>query len=102
MEEMAGGAGFREVAEFGNEAGAKKKEDDREVPEDKEKVEAVAGARVGNGFLVFLGREVVGGGGGILSGSSGGRSGCFLGSCRHGLERSGGGVVSRYRERDEE
>jgi len=67
LEGMAGGVGLREVAEFGDEARAKKKEDDREVPEDGEKIETVAGARVGYGFLVFLGREVIGGGG-ILRG----------------------------------
>src|ERR1700686_1030495 len=56
LEGMAAGAGFREVAEFGDESRAKKQEDDREVPKDREKIEAVAGARIGHGFLVFFGR----------------------------------------------
>jgi len=46
----------------GDEAGAKKKQEDREAPEDGEKIEAVASAGVGDSFLVFLGREVVDGG----------------------------------------
>ena len=74
LERMVAGAGFRKAAELGDETGAKKKQDDGEVPEDRKKIEAVAGARVGNGFLIFFGREVVGGGG-SLSGRAGGRCG---------------------------
>jgi hypothetical protein len=101
LERAAASAGFREIAEFGDKTEAKKKQDDREVPEDGEKIEAVAGVGVGYGFLVFLGREVVGGGG-ILCGSSGGGSGSFLRSCRGGLERSRAGVVSGGSEGDDE
>ena len=64
---MAAGAGFGEAAQFREEAEAKKNEDDREVPEDGKKIEAVAGARVGDGLLVFFGREMVVGGR-VLSG----------------------------------
>jgi hypothetical protein len=61
LERTAACAGFREAAELGDEAGAKKKQEDREAPEDGEKIEAVAGAGVGDGFLVFLGRKVISG-----------------------------------------
>ena len=101
LEGMATGAGFREVAELGDETRAEKKEDDREVPEDRKKIKPVAGAGVSYGLLVFLGREVVGGGG-ILSGSRGGGSGRFLRSCGRGLERSRVGVISGRSERDAE
>ena len=74
---MVAGTGFRKAAEFGDETGAQKKQDDGEVPEDGKKIQAVAGAGVGYGLLVFLGSEVVAGGG-ILGGCSGGGSGGFL------------------------
>src|SRR5258705_11870536 len=72
LERTAACAGFREAAELGDEAGAKKKQEDGEAPEDREKIEAVAGAGVGDGFLVFLGRGGVGGGWILVGGSGGG------------------------------
>jgi hypothetical protein len=98
---MAAGAGFCKVAEFGDEAGAEKKQDDREVPQDGEKIEAVSGARVGDGFLVFFGREVVGGGG-VLGGCNGGGLGDILRSWRSGLERNSMAAWSGRGERDDE
>jgi hypothetical protein len=82
------------ILEFGEETRAEKAEEDRKIPEDGKKIEAVAGAGVGDSLLVFLGREVVSGGGGIPGWSSGG-SGGFLGSCWRGLERC------RFGERSE-
>ena len=68
LEGMAAGAGFGEVAESGEETGAEEEKDDREIPEDGEEIEAVAGAGVGDGLLVFFGREVVGGRGVLCGG----------------------------------
>jgi hypothetical protein len=105
LERMAACAGFREAAELGDEAGAKKEQEDREAPEDGEKIEAVAGARVGDGFLVFLGREVVGGGG-ILGGCGGRRSGGILNRRRRNQRRRRvstiGGRTNWNREKQEE
>jgi len=60
LERMVAGAGFGEVAESGEETGAEEEKKDGEIPEDREEIEPVAGARVGDGLLVFLGREMVG------------------------------------------
>lgn len=74
---MATRARFGEIAEFGKETGVEKEEEDREIPEDGKKIEAVAGAGIRDGLLVFLWREVIGGSG-ILDGGSRRRRGEIL------------------------
>lgn len=94
---MAARAGFGEMAEFGKETGVEKEEEDREIPEDGKKIEAVAGAGIRDGLLVFLWREVVGGGG-ILRRGSRGWSGDILSG--NGLQSDGMGA-RRGRSEDE-
>src|SRR5437773_1209819 len=84
LERVAARVGFGQVAKFGEETGVEKEEENREIPEDGKKIEPVTGAGIRDGLLVFLWRELVGGGG-ILSGSGGGWSGGIL---------SGGGLQS--------
>jgi hypothetical protein len=101
LEGTVAGAGFSEVAELGDEAGAEEKQDDGEVPEHGEKIEAVAGAGVGDGFLVFLRREVVGGGG-ILGGCGRGGSGNLLSRRRRDLGRNRVSTIGARTKRNRE